>query len=138
MEKKTKLIGAGVAFLFSLLLFWIFCLNRVGLNEVGVAHNLSDGKTEVQGIGWHVTAPWVKVISVYDYAFVVSVTESNYVSVNERFLPKYVKLKIKKEYIEEFIQDIGFNYLPKEKQIAIMRAGYFQETAPKWLEILEK
>ncbi len=138
MEKKTKLIAAGGAFFISLITFWIFCLNRVGLNEIGAAHNLSNGKTEIQGVGWHVTAPWVKVISVYDYAFVVSVTESHYIAVNERFLPKYVKLKVKKEYIQEFFQDVGYNYLPKEKQIAIMRAAYFQETVPKWLEILEK
>lgn len=133
---KLKLTLA-ISALSVVLLFYIFCVNHVNPNQYGVAYNKADGQISQQAIGWHITAPWVKATTISDLPTVIDVSQTGYSSSRLRFVPKFIKLRIKKEYIEDFFADTGFQYICDSEQESYMKAAYFQDVKPRWLEILE-
>lgn len=134
MSKTTFTIATFA----TLLLFYIFCINRVGLNEYGVAYNKANGQMELQGSGWHLTTPSVKVSLVQDYPLAIDLSDVTSVNGVRGFIPKFVKLKIKKEYVFDFFNDIGFKYMQPFEQMSYLKQAYYQDVKPKWLEVLEK
>lgn len=97
---KLKILLASPVALF---VFWLFCLNHVDINEIGVAYDSSTGKLSKQECGWHVTEPWVKVTTIPTIPVRVEIYN------NSRFiLPKLVQFQ--PEYYKEFIEVEGFKY----------------------------
>lgn len=134
----NKIIKTTITLIFIFFAFWLFCINHVSPNEIGIAYDRTNGKISVQQIGWHITAPYVKATTISDLPKAISLTSDNYNNVSSFgiYPPKFVQLRIKPEMVEDFFHDIGFKYLYQYEQETYMKYAYFQKNRPKWLEIL--
>ena len=102
MKQLTKEItGILVALI---VLFYVFFLNHVSLNEVGVFYNSINGKIEIQTQpGWRMTDPWVREINIFTLPIRVE-------------LPVFSKtinvklVRIKPDYVMDLIKHQGFGY----------------------------
>lgn len=120
--------------------FWLFCVNHVSPNEIGVAYDRTNGKITTQPVGWHVTAPYVKTTTISELNIPVNIAPLS-VQYSYPGLKPYVKwilLKIKPEKVESFFNQVGFQYLFIDEQTNFMTAAYFQDVRPDWLEIVEE
>jgi len=102
-DNAFKLIAALVA----AFAFWLFCLNHVDINEVGIAYNSRTGEIHQQPVGWHVTAPWVKTSALPIIPIRVEIYSGTTIK-NRFILPKLVVFK--SEHLEEFIKIEGFRW----------------------------
>lgn len=67
-----KGIFSGIGLAISTVVFYIFCLNHVAPQEIGIAYNSLSGEVYVQNHpGWYVTNPFVEVASVETRPFQV-------------------------------------------------------------------
>lgn len=99
--KVATLVGVLLVGLF---FYWIFWLNHLDINEIGVAYNSLDGKiTEQEVPGWYVTHPFVKVAYISTLPRRVEIPSSARVIVAKivRFNPKG---------LDEYIRLQGFGY----------------------------
>jgi hypothetical protein len=86
---------------------WIFFLNHVDINEIGVAYDSRTGTISAQHPGWHVTAPWVKATTIPLIPLRVDIYSGS--QRTSRFiLPKLVQFN--PAHLEEFIKVEGFRY----------------------------
>ena len=47
-----------------LLLLYLACIHHTELSHVGIMRNWVTGETRLDTPGWHVTAPWVKIVKI--------------------------------------------------------------------------
>lgn len=100
---KLISIVAGVVVAF-VLAFYIFDLNHIGINDVGVAYNSWNGELTTQtNAGWYVTSPFVEVVRLSTLPQkIVLPTMANVIDM------KIVKLR--KEKVVDFVKLQGFSY----------------------------
>lgn len=124
----------------SIFLFWLFCVNHVSPNEIGVAYDRTNGKITTQGVGWHVTAPYVKATTISELNIPINIAplNSQYTRPGMKPYVKWVLLKINPEKVESFFNQIGFQYLFINEQTSYMTAAYFQDVRPDWLVVVEE
>lgn len=102
---KLKIsIGAAILAVITALAFYVFCLNHVNINEVGVAFNSGNGQLALQtNAGWYVTSPLVKVVTLSTLPQSVHLpTTANVIAT------KIVKIRADKAI--DFVKFQGFSY----------------------------
>lgn len=108
--KNLSIILAAI--LISLFTFWIFCVNHVSYNEIGISYNSRTGEIEKQHTGYHLTPPWVRVT----YMSTIPVRVEMLYGQGSRFiLPKIVQFQ--PEFYKEFIQIEGFHYIGSQEAV---------------------
>lgn len=125
------------------ILFYIFCLNRVAYQTVGVALNNNNGELSLQEKpGWYITSPLVSVKYVPLNPILVSSDPSHYArTVNQKLV------QIKSDKVMDFVQCQGYNNIPmlvdldndgRGGSFKQMLVGYaYSSKNFEWLEILE-
>jgi hypothetical protein len=104
-KKVGRLSLIGLLVLSPFLLFYIFFLNHLEPTEIGFARNWFTGEIKLQEGGWHLTPPWVWVVSVDTRPMRVCVTTAGH----GRSSAKLVQFK--KEHWQEFVKDTeGWHY----------------------------
>ncbi len=105
---KTKiLIGSAVCLFVALFSFYIFCLNHVSPNEIGVAYNSWDGSLKIQPVGWHRTSAMVKVTCLPTIPVQVDINQGlNY---DRRVITAKI-IQLNTNGIVELIKLQGFSY----------------------------
>lgn len=100
--KSISILGGSLVAI--VLAFYIFFLNHVGINQVGVAYDSWGGNLTVQtNAGWYITSPFTKVVCLSTLPEQVHLpTTANIIAT------KVVKLR--KEKIVEFVKLQGFGY----------------------------
>lgn len=132
MNLLQKLAIAVGVVLFSLFLFWIFCLNHVGVNHVGVAFNTGNGDLSVQtNSGWYITSPLVRVVELDTLPMIVHVPSSAKV-INT----KVVKLKADK--VLDFVRLQGFDMSLGQSLPNILMGYAFSGQSYTFLEIVQQ
>ena len=94
-------------FLSSPVIFWLFFLNHVDINEVGIAYNSRTGEIHQQPVGWHITNPWVKTSALPIIPVRVEIYSGT--TRGSRFIPPKLVV-FKPEHLEEFIKIEGFRW----------------------------
>ena len=132
MDKKWfKWIAAG-SFVVLLFGFYIFCLNHVHINEIGVAYNAFNGKVDIQdNPGWHVTTPFVQVVTLSTLPHQVTIPSSAVV-INTKIV------RFKKEGVGEFIRLQGFSYSLSQSFDNILMGYAFSGKEYPFLEIMQE
>ena len=83
--------------------FYIFCVNHVSNQAIGIAQNVSTGEVTVMKSGWHVTGPQVQVASVS--------TLPTQVCLNSGARLLNCKLvRFKEVGVQDFVREQGFHY----------------------------
>lgn len=123
---------AFVGIVIAGLLFWLFCLNHVGVTDIGVAYNSLTGELKVQPHpGWYVTSPFVRVAHLNTLPVRVTIPSEARV-INQRIV------RFKPEGALEFIKLHGFSLALSSAQDNIMMGYAFSGKAYPFLEILEE
>jgi len=85
-------------------LFYVFFLNYIDYTEIGLEKNMMTGYVSVQNeAGWHLTPPWVFVVSIDLRPTRVSVQSSGH-GVSSRLV------QFNPKHWEEFIKTEGWEY----------------------------
>jgi hypothetical protein len=132
MNEKTFVgIFAGV-FAFLVLSFYLFFLNHVSINEVGVSFHSGTGKLEIQPHpGWYVTSPLVKVVTISTVPEVVHIPSMANV-INTKIV------RIKPEAITDYVKLQGFSYNLGASQNNILMGYAFSGQTYSFLEIVQQ
>ena len=89
---------------FFLFFFWLFFLNHIAVQEIGISYNSWNGRIVVQEQpGWYITNIFVRVASVSTLPIQVCLNSG------ARILNCKL-VRFKKEGVEEFVRDQGFHY----------------------------
>jgi hypothetical protein len=112
-------------------LFYIFCLNHVSLNHVGIAYNSSDGTVTVQQPGWHRTSPFVRVANISTLPLVVRIPSEARL-VNQRLV------KFNPDGAIEYVKEQGFSWITEQEFQSIMLGYAYSGKEFAFLDILEK
>jgi hypothetical protein len=124
-------ISVGVSFV-GLFLFFLFCLNHVHINEIGVAYNSMNGKVLIQDSpGWYATSPFVQVVTLSTLAHQVSIP-SGAVVINTKIV------RFKREGVEEFIRLQGFSYSLSQSLDNILMGYAFSGKEYPFLEVMQE
>lgn len=116
----------------SWLLFWLFCLNHVGVTDIGVSYNSLSGELKVQPHpGWYFTSPFVRVAHLDTLPVRVTIPSEARV-INQRIV------RFKAEGALEFIKLQGFSLNLSTAQENIMMGYAFSGKTYPFLEILEE
>lgn len=112
-EDKPSIVGRVIVWalsissisLVSLFFFWIFFLNHVDPQEVGITYNSSTGDISLQSQpGWHETSFWVRETSVSTLPYQVCL----YAGVRVGSC-KMVRFVATPQSIKDFVSDQGFH-----------------------------
>ncbi len=97
---KRILCVFGIVTFAVFFLVYLFCLNHIHVNEIGIAYNSVDGEIKYQKHpGWYVTYPTVRVANVSTLPFEVSIMSSarlinrKLIRINPEGLPKLLELE---------------------------------------------
>jgi len=136
MEDTKNLLTLAVAVMaimfFSLLSYWVFWLNHVEINEIGVAYDSLDGTVTVQSVpGWYRTNPFVKVAYVSTLPLKVEIPSEARIIV-----AKIVRFKI--EGLNEFIRLQGFSYSLNTSLKSILLGYAFSGNEYPFFEIMQE
>jgi hypothetical protein len=130
--KYKSLIYISGSLLVSMFLFWLFCLNHVGVTDIGVAYNSVNGELRVQDKpGWYVTSPMVRVAHLSTLPMRVTIPSRARV-INQRIV------RFKAEGAIEFIKLQGFSIWLYTEQENIMMGYAFSGQKYSFLEMLEE
>ncbi len=131
----STLVALGiisVAVLLASLLFYIFGLNHVSVNEIGVAYNSANGELKVQPHpGWYVTSPLVKVVRLSTLPIIVHVPSAAKV-INTKIV------KLRSEAVLDYIKIQGFDYQLGQNQENILMGYAFSGQTFSFLEIVQQ
>jgi hypothetical protein len=111
--------------------FYIFCLNHVDLNEIGIAYNSADGQMKIQATGWHITSPMVRVTYLPTVPIQVDTVHSSKV-----ITAKMVCLNT--NGVHELIRLQGFSYSLGTGFNSIMKGYAFSGNKYPFLDILQE
>jgi hypothetical protein len=111
-------------------LFYIFCLNHVSLNHVGIAYNSADGSVSTQHPGWHRTSPFVRVMAPSVLPFVVKIPSKARL-VNQRLV------KFNPDGAVDFVKEQGFEWLNDQEFESVMLGYAYSGRQFPFIEILE-
>lgn len=112
--------------------FWVFCLNHVEVNEVGVAYNSYNGNVYTQKKpGWYYTNVFTKVAYISTVPIKITIPSEAKVIVS-----KMVKFNI--NGLNEFIQLQGFSYELNQNMSNILLGYAFSGNKYKFLDILQE
>ena len=102
MNKNLLLAAKCLAVVLAV--FYLFCANHTGANEIGVAFNSGNGQVIVQEhTGWYLTSPLVRV------AYVSTIPQRVHYPTGANV--QTVKLAmIKQDKIKEYLAHQGFGY----------------------------
>lgn len=133
MSTKIKSLIVTVSSIFLILfLTWLFCLNHVTFNQIGVAYNSLNGNITIQKQpGWYVTSPFVRVSHLSLFPIRVTIP-----SAAKLINSKLVRLNVDK--IEEFVRFQGFSWELSSSQENIFLGYAFSAQKFSFLEILEE
>lgn len=93
-----------IYFLIFLFFFWIFCLNKIGVYEIGIVKNSRTGQMWLQDVsGWYLTSPFVRVATISLLPMKVELPSDAKI-INEKLV------RFNKEGWEQFIRMQGFYY----------------------------
>lgn len=124
-------IFVGSLFLLAFF-FYIFCLNHVGVNEIGVAYNSVDGDVSVQeDSGWYYTSPMVSVCSISVAPMRVQIPSTARV-INSKII------RFKKEGAIEFIRLQGHHYMMDNELNNILLGYAYSGTTYPFLEVIQE
>lgn len=130
-SKNLIIIGSGLLF-GSIILIWLFFLNHVSVNEIGIAYNSRNGNLTIQTQpGWYYTSPLTRVINLPTLPIIVH-------------LPTFAKIintriiRLKPEGIPELIKLQGFNIGLSSQFENIMMGYAFSGQSFSFLEILQQ
>jgi hypothetical protein len=140
-------IGTGVIAVFCAFFFWIFCLNHLAVQEVGITYNSWTGDIGVQRQpGWHITGPTVSVATVSTLPTQVCLYAGSRIT-----NCKLVRFKATDEAVAEFVMQQGFHYYNGGNSrsncnnggtcsgVPLILKGYaFSGETPKFLEIIRE
>ncbi len=129
--KIAKYIGlASLPFLA--ILFYLFCLNHISVNEIGIQYNSSNGKLTVQtNAGWYITSPFVRVATIETIPIRVQILSGANL-VNQKLV------RFKPEGALDFVAHQGFSYYIFPSGLDNILVGYAFSGKPySFLEILE-
>ncbi len=127
--KKIILISV-VAVVALTFLFYVFCLNHIEVNEIGVVRHSLTGKLDYQtNVGWYVTSPFTSVMNLYTG-------------------PKWIQLqppgpwgsggalmRLKIDQIPQYIQTFGFKPIA-HNQYYVMAGYLVSNKTNQFFEIL--
>jgi hypothetical protein len=126
---KTS-IAAGVI-LFLVFLGYLFFLNHVGINEIGVAYNSIGGKVWIQDRpGWYVTSPTVEVATISTLPIKVEIPSQAAV-INAKMV------KFNPAGIDEFIRLQGFSYYSNQGIQSILLGWAYSGKQMPFLDIIQ-
>lgn len=127
---KTTIISGCSAIVLAVL-FYIFMLNHVGINEVGVAYDSWGGSLTVQtNAGWYITSPCTQVVCLPTLPEKVTLpTMANIIEV------KIVKLR--KEKVIDFVKLQGFGWDLKPNLNNILMGYAFSGKSYDFLEVVQ-
>ena len=133
IQKYLKsIITTSISIMLAALLFWLFFLNHVNINEVGIAYDSRNGNITYQtNAGWYYTSPFVKVVNLSTAPIKVYGPESKTV-INQ----KIVKLKV--EGLEDLIHREGVSYNLSGCQWGWMASYAFSGKKYPFLEIVQE
>lgn len=101
LSKKLKWFMGVLALIIT---FYVFFLNYIDYTEIGIEKNMLTGYVSVQNeAGWHLTAPWIFVVSVDKRPMRVSVQSSGH-AISSRLV------QFEPKYWNEFVQTEGWGY----------------------------
>lgn len=128
---KWSLIALIIAVVLGSPLFYIFCLNHVSLNHIGIAYDSSDGSVAVQQPGWHRTSPFVRVANVSTLPFIVRIPSQARL-VNQRLV------KFNQDGAIDYIKEQGFEWLNSQEFESIMLGYAYAGRDFAFLDVIEK
>lgn len=128
---KWTLIVLVIAIFVGGPLFYIFCLNHISINHVGVAYDSTDGSVKVQQPGWHRTSPFVRVSSLSTLPFRVQIPSEARL-VNQRLV------RFNQNGALEYVKEQGFEWLTKQEFESIMLGYAYSGREFPFLDIIEK
>jgi hypothetical protein len=133
MRTEYKLgIVATILLIVGSLLYFIFCLNHVGVTDIGVAYNSLDGTVTVQGHpGWYRTSPFVRVAHLSLLPMRVTIPSSATI-INSKIV------RFKPEGAQDFIKRQGFSWELSTQQENIMLGYAYSGQSFPFLEIVEQ
>jgi hypothetical protein len=129
----NKLIISGISVAVLAVLLYLFCLNHVSVNHVGVAFHTSNGNIEIQtNAGWYITSPLVKVVELDTMPMAVHIPSDAKV-INTKIV------RLKPEGIRDFIKLQGFSYNLSQYQYNILMGYAFSgQTNFSFMEIVQQ
>lgn len=92
-------VGAAILSFF----FYIFCLNHIGVQEIGIKYNSWTGEIALQHTGWHVTGPQVQVANV-------SLLPTQVCLNSGARLLNCKLIRFNENGVQDFIHEQGFHY----------------------------
>jgi hypothetical protein len=132
MNFNVKIISAIAGVVLGLFLFWLLCLNHVGVTNVGIAYNSINGTLLVQNRpGWYVTSPFVSVAHMSTLPMRVTIPSEARI-INSKIV------KFKPEGAVDFIKMQGFSVQLSSEQENIMMGYAFSGQTFSFLEIVEE
>jgi len=111
-------------------LFYLLCLNHVSINHVGIAYNSRDGTVEAQHPGWHLTSPFVQVMSPSVLPFIVKIPSKARL-VNQRLV------KFNPDGAVDFVKEQGFEWLNDQEFESVMLGYAYSGKKFPFLDIIE-
>lgn len=132
LPRYVRILIVSVTTLFLLsFLFWMLFLNHIGINEIGVAYNSSDGSITVQDKpGWYVTNPWTFVANFSTLPMKVTIPSSAAV-INTKIV------RFKREGVEEYIRLQGFSWFSSNLENNLMGYAFSGKEYPS-LEVIQE
>lgn len=98
--------GALFVTVFCGFFFWLFCLNHLAVQEVGISYDSWTGEISVQRQpGWHVTGPATSVAAISTLPTQVCMYAGSRIT-----SCKLVRFKATQEGVAEFVNQQGFHY----------------------------
>ena len=115
------------------LIFYLICVNHVGINEIGVAYDRVDGKIQVQDEpGYYITHPLVQVGKISTLPMKVTIP-SNAAVINQKVV------RFNKDGVEEYIHLQGFHWFMADSELEGVLMGYaFSGKKFLFLDVLQE
>jgi hypothetical protein len=123
---------AGIIVTVLFFLVYMFGLNHVSVNHIGIAYNSFNGELQIQDrVGWHVTSPFVRVMELPTMPIIVHI-------------PSYAKVintkivRLRPEGIKDLIKLQGFNMELGTCFESVMMGYAFSGQKFSFLEIVQE
>ena len=112
--------------------FWVFFLNHVSVNHIGIAYDSMGGKVTIQKTpGWYVTSPFTKATYIRTTPITVTIPSGAKIIISK-------VVRFKPEGVESYIRLQGFGY-GMDSNLENVLLGYaFSGKKYSFLEIMQE